>query len=104
MFQMNWKWKDFTIMLAHSHLGKNSADDFLKYFSYFSQKTGFDISCKLSPMEIFYMKCQILFFGKNKKNVINLSSAELAKTLLKGNYPYYTEIASLSVDFSSYNT
>ena len=50
------------------------------------------------------MKCQILFFGKNKKNVINLSSAELAQTLLKGNYPYYTEIALLSVDFSSYNT
>ena len=24
------------------------------------------------------MKCQILFSGKNKKNIINLSSAELA--------------------------
>ena len=30
-------------------------------------------------METLCMKCQILFFGKNKKNVINLSSAELAK-------------------------
>ena len=40
-------------------------------------KTGFDISCKLSPMEIICMKCQILFPGKNKKN-INLSSAENA--------------------------
>ena len=30
-------------------LCKFSADDILKYFSYFSQQTGFDISCKLSP-------------------------------------------------------
>ena len=34
------------------------------YFSYFSQKTGFDISCKLSPKETICMKCQILFSGK----------------------------------------
>ena len=26
------------------------------------------------------MKCQILFFGKNKKNTLNLLSAELAKS------------------------
>ena len=39
------------------------------YFSYFSQKTAFDISCKLSPMETICMKCQILFSGKNKKNI-----------------------------------
>ena len=38
----------------------------------FSQKTGFDITCKLSPMETICMKCQILFSGKNKKPVINL--------------------------------
>ena len=65
----------------------------LKYFSYFSQKIGFDISCKLSlggslhemsnPIlkkseETVCMKCQILFSGKNKKNIINLSSAEFA--------------------------
>ena len=30
---------------------KNVADDILKYFSYFSQKIRFDISCKLSPKE-----------------------------------------------------
>ena len=29
----------------------------------FSQKTGFDISCKLSPVETICMKCQILFSG-----------------------------------------
>ena len=30
---------------------KFSAEDILKYFSCFSQKIGFDISCKLSPLE-----------------------------------------------------
>ena len=29
------------------------------------------------------MKCQILFSGKNKKNVINLSSAENAQRVVK---------------------
>ena len=29
------------------------------------------------------MKCQILFSGKNKKNIINLSSPELAKRMVK---------------------
>ena len=29
------------------------------------------------------MKCQILFSGENKKNIINLSSAELAKRVVK---------------------
>ena len=42
---------------------KISADAILKYFSKFSQKTGFDISCKLSAI---CMKCQVLFSGKNK--------------------------------------
>ena len=52
----------------------------MKYFSYLSQKTGFDISCKLSPMETICMKCQILFSRKNKKNIVNLLSAELAQS------------------------
>ena len=42
----------------------------------FSQKTGFDISCKLSPKETICMKCQILFFGKNKKKYFKMSSTE----------------------------
>ena len=42
------------------------------YFSYFSQKTGFDISCKLSPKETICMKCLILFSGKNMKNISNV--------------------------------
>ena len=48
------------------------------YFSYFSQKTGFDISCKLSPEETICMKYQILFSGKNKKNI---SKCRLLKIL-----------------------
>ena len=64
-------------------LGKNSADNILKYFSYFYQKTGFDISCKLSPVETICMKCQSLFSEKDKKNVINLSSAESAQRVVK---------------------
>ena len=31
----------------------------------------------------FCMKCQILFSGKNKKNIINLSSAENAQRVVK---------------------
>ena len=60
-----------------STLVKILADDILKYF-YFSQNS-FDISCKLYPMETICIKCEILFSGKNKKNVLNLSSAELPR-------------------------
>ena len=31
------------------------------------------------------MKCQILFFGKNKKNIINLLSSENAQRVVKVN-------------------
>ena len=55
------------------------------FFSYFSHRKGFHISCKLFPMETIGMKCQILFSGKNKKNVINLSSAEFAQRVAKVN-------------------
>ena len=51
-------------------------------FSYVSQKTEFDISCKLSPVETICMKCQILSSGKNKKIGDNLSSAELAQRVV----------------------
>ena len=41
-------------------------------------KTGFDISCKSSPLETICMKCQILFAGKNKKPI---SKCRLLKIL-----------------------
>ena len=40
---------------------KISAEDILKYLSYFFQKTGFDILCKLSLLKTICMKCEILF-------------------------------------------
>ena len=47
---------------------------------------GFDISCKLSPKETVYMKCQNLFSGKNKKNIISvLSAGELVLRAVKVN-------------------
>ena len=52
----------------------------LKYFSYFSEKIGFGISCKLSPKETICMKCLSIFSQKNKKNTTNLSSAEFAQS------------------------
>ena len=55
---------------------------FSNYFFYFYQETGLDISCKLSPLVTICIKCQILFTGKNKKN-INLSSTELAHRMVK---------------------
>ena len=71
------------ILLTLSTLGKIFSRRHIDWFSYFSQKTGFDISCKLSQLETICMKCQILFSGKNKKNITNLSSAELAKRVVK---------------------
>ena len=36
------------------------------------------------------MKCQILFSGKNKKNIINLSSAEYVQRVVKIKGSWYT--------------
>ena len=55
----------YPVSLMLSILG--SADGILKYFSYFSQKTGFDVSCKLSPLETICMGCQICFLRKIRK-------------------------------------
>ena len=49
-------------------------------FFLFSQKTDTYISYKMSPLGTICMKWQILFSGKN---VINLSSAELAQRVVK---------------------
>ena len=50
------------------------------YFSWLSQKTGFDISCKLSPMETICLKCQILFSVENKKKYVNMSTENFNHT------------------------
>ena len=38
------------------------------------------------------MKCQILFSGKNKKNIINLSSAENVQRVVKVNMQHDTTL------------
>ena len=57
-------------------LGKNS--DILKYFCYFSMKTGLGISCKFE----FAWNAKPYFLGKNKKNI--KLPAELAHCSGKG--------------------
>ena len=42
-------------------------------FLIFSQKTGFDISCKLSPFETICMKCQILFCLEKEETYFTMS-------------------------------
>ena len=56
-----------SIWLRFSTLGENFRRQHFKIFSYFSQKTGFDSSCKLSPFYTICMKCQILFSGEKRK-------------------------------------
>ena len=67
-FHLTWPIFNMYLLKLHSSrwhltlsmLDKISADDRLKFFSQFSQKTGFDILCKLTVC----MKCQSLFSGK----------------------------------------
>ena len=62
-----------------------SADDkMVLFFSCFPQNTGFDISSKLSPMEIC-MTCQILFSGENKKNISNCRLLKILPRVLSVN-------------------
>ena len=70
----------FSHVEAHISIGSitlwaNSAvDKFMVFFYYyFSEKTGFDISFKLSPVETIYMKCQILFSGKKMSSAENVT-------------------------------
>ena len=72
----------YSEVLTHCMLGKISADDILKYFSYDSYKIGSDTSCKLSPKETICMKCQLLFSRKSKLNISSLTSAEFAHSLV----------------------
>ena len=60
-----------------STLGKIFSRRNIEICSYFSFES--------SPFETVCMEYQSLVSGKNKKNIINLSSAELAKRLAKIN-------------------
>ena len=43
------------------------------------------------------MQCHILFSGKNKKNIINLSSAEFVQRVVKVNVLYRIHAWSVSI-------
>ena len=47
------------------------------------------------------MKCQILFSGKNKKNIINLSSAENAQRVVKVNESILSKTSITSQPYKS---
>ena len=47
--------------------------------------TGVSLHEMSNQVEIIYIKCLILFSGKNKKNITNLLSVELAQRLVKVN-------------------
>ena len=72
-----------------SLFGKNSADDILKYVSFFSQKTGFGISCKLSP-DFFFFFFFFFFFWENRHGpfmqIVSLGDNlhELSKPVFRG--------------------
>ena len=68
-----------------SGLTLSTLGDLLKYFSYFFPRKQ-DLT--FHAMETICMNCQILFSRKNKKNTINLSSAELAKRIRKVYKPF----------------
>ena len=60
-------WVFVISLLTLSTLGKIFSRRHFDIVFLFFTGNGFDISCKLSPLETICMKCQILFTGKNKK-------------------------------------
>ena len=67
------------LLTVISKLGKKFTNDILKFFEFFPEN-------KIWHFKQFCMKYQILFFGKNKKNIIKLSSAEFAHSVYSINY------------------
>ena len=76
---------------------KLSADDILEYFFFFFvffQETGVGISCEFSPLETVCVRCRDLFSVDDGGGVVDLSSAELAKRVVKvswceGLFPFF---------------
>ena len=61
-------------MVTFTTLWANSADDRLLIFLFFSQKTGFNILCKLSGDNLHEMLKPV--FWEKKKKYFKMSSAE----------------------------
>ena len=70
----------FSWWLSIAYFEATSPDDNLTYICYFSQKIGFDIVRKLSSVSLGDSLHELLepIFGKSKKNIMDLSSAELS--------------------------
>ena len=64
------------------------------HFSYLSQEVGFEISC-----ETICMKSESLFCGKNKKNIITLSSAEFVHSVQSVKKKYWFKFPTVSLKF-----
>ena len=53
--------------------------------SYFFEQIGFDISCKLSPKETIFMRCQSLFTGKIRKFISKCCLLKCLPSMLRIN-------------------
>ena len=78
-----------------STLGKNQQTTDRNIFFLFSPRKVLTVHANYLQWTIF-MKCQMLFSGKNAKNIIILSSAELAQRVVKVNFHFalYTYICT----------
>ena len=59
-----------------------SADDSIMIFSYFSQKTGFDISVKLSPLETICISVKTCSLQKLRQNNLTCRQLKILSSLL----------------------
>ena len=64
------------------HFLATSADDSVMIFSYFSQKTGFDISVKLSPLETICMSVKTCSLQKLRQNNSTCRQLKVLSSLL----------------------
>ena len=69
--------------LTHCMLGEIFSRRYSEFFFLFSQKLGFSISCKLSPMTQSAWNVKGYILWKIRKTIINLSSAESAQKVVK---------------------
>ena len=74
--------KNERTILTFTALWANSADNKLIIFFLIFLENRFDISCKLSPKETICMKCQSLFSGEIKKNILECDLLKFLPSML----------------------
>ena len=83
--------------LTVTTLWANSADDkCILFFFLFSQKTGYDILCSLSPIKTICMKCQSLFSGKIKRKYYQFIVCWMSPESCKG-YIWLPVLGTLTI-------